>query len=352
MWQIVSTKGHAAGRHRARSKGGKHHRGFSHPARFEILEERLPLTAPAGGNAQLGTAADFGTSDLGGFLMAQNGLEPLPGSASEANGNDPAQIALVGVYGTPDPTFLRPGNDYLAFNNPSWIPNDRTLTPVPFTNDTDLPMNVYQTVRSPRGIRNFEIGANTSMAHGNVSPVGPTTPTASKPVPVAPKFGQVIEHPLDEGLLSAVDDARDKTEAREQKPAETESPVAPTVLAAPRAAEIDEMPKIAPHEVAVVAACAQLDEAAVDRTMAEADDVRTPASKPLGEPSAEEEAPLYVRGEEVGIQAMAASLALAATISVQRPGTGTSLTELVVRAAKKPWPPQRDSHGKKHRNHR
>lgn len=355
MWHIASVRRHGVSIHRAHSGSGKHHRGFSHPARFETLEQRLALTAPAGGNAQLGTTAQFGTTDLGGFLMEQNGLEPLPGSASELTGNNPAQIALVGVWGTADPSFLRPGYDYLAFNNPSWIPNVRTLTPIPFTNDTDLPMNIYQSVRSPRGIRNFEIGANTSMAHGNASPIGEAS-TATRPVPVAPKFTQAIEHPLDEGLLSN-DAGVEKPEADAWKPPEMASlPTDQQIPSAPQEAKIDEKVELPAsgalpsNDVRSVAASVHLDRAAVDQMMGEPEDLQTPLPAALCEPAVEEVA-LSGRGEEAGLHAVAASLALGATLTLHRPAKGTSLTELVVRAKEEPRPPQEANRGK-NRNRR
>ncbi|MGH7134834.1 MAG: hypothetical protein ACREHD_03790 [Pirellulales bacterium] len=169
---------------RQRAKGpAKRRCGFSHPARFEILEERLPFDAASG-------------------------LPPVPASAvaDSANGVNPANPVVATVSGTAAaPTTFLPvvANDALAFNNPSWVPEDRPPFQITASPNDALPANVNQVAGTPVGIRNFEIGANTSVAHGNSSRIGLGGPTARSPVNTGTRMTEWIEHSLDQGLLAA-----------------------------------------------------------------------------------------------------------------------------------------------------
>jgi len=162
MWQFA--KAWQTGAHRGRGAGQPRHdrrHGFSHPARFEALEERLALSLAPG-------TSEFGNVSPDASLINQSGLVALPGSAAPSNSTNPADIALVGATGSAVPVDLSyAANDALAFNHPSWIPNDRP--PFPGENlPPELSPNLYYQAANTRyGIRNFNIGANTSLVHRN-----------------------------------------------------------------------------------------------------------------------------------------------------------------------------------------
>lgn len=189
MWHIVGDlhggdlNSRARRRQRAKQVPAKWRGGFSHPARFEVLEERLPFDAASG-------------------------LPSVPASAvaDNANGVNPANPVVANVTGTAAaPTTFLPvvANDALAFNNPSWVPEDRPPFPLTASPNDALPANVNQVAGTPVGIRNFEIGANTSVAHGNSSRIGLGGPTARSPVNTGTRMTEWIEHSLGEGLLAA-----------------------------------------------------------------------------------------------------------------------------------------------------
>lgn len=334
MWQLASIRHSKTGADQTRSHHRGHHRGFSHPMRFEVLEQRLPLAAFSAGGVE------------------QNGVELVPGSII---GSNPAQPVLIA--GNPNPTYLPPAGDNVAFNVPSWIPNDRTLNPIPFANETDLPMNIYQVAKSPRGVRNFEIGANTSLAHGAAPPMGRDIAAAARPSPVQPKFSQAIEHPFAEGLLDsglsddgfsggdllAENDVKAKTsdeadKADKAKFVEASPPVAQSVK---QNSSSDDATEITPAARRDELACREsahqpaLDEAAVDQTMAEQEAEALRAGVPIasreitGQP-----APRAIQDESLGIHAAAASVAIGITLAEPRSVLDESATETVVRAAK------------------
>lgn len=339
MWQLASIRHIKTGADQARSHHRGHHRGFSHPMRFEVLEQRLPLAAFSAGGVE------------------QNGVELVPGSTI---GSNPAQPVLIA--GNPNPPNVPPAADNVAFNVPSWIPNDRTLSPIPFANDKDLPMNIYQVAKSPRGVRNFEIGANTSLAHGAAPTMGRNIAAAIRPSPVQPKFSQAIEHPLAEGLLDggfsdggfsddglsggdllAENDVKAKTsdeadKADQAKFVEALPPVAQSVKQNSSSDDTTEFTTAAQRvELAWRESARQpaLDEAAVDQTMAEQEEDALRAGVPItsreitGQP-----APRAIYDESSGIHAAAASVAIGITLAEPRSVLDESAAEAVVRAAK------------------
>lgn len=148
--------------------------GFSHPARFERLEERLALSAAPG-------TTEFGFPSPASGVEMEQGLVSLPGAASPTNGTNPANIALANVTGTqiPDTRITDPSAfDALAFSQPSFIPNDRPPMPGYDLPPEYLGINITQVANTPYGIRNFEIGANTGLSHGNAVLIGRVPATA------------------------------------------------------------------------------------------------------------------------------------------------------------------------------
>jgi hypothetical protein len=148
MWCIVKTwPVRGSGKGPAQPPAGHRHRGFSHPARFEALEERLALNvAPAAP-----TVAPSLASQVSG-VAGDPGSAPGTNPASFSPANTTGSIALV------EGNVLE--NQEVAFNTPYWVPNDRP----PFTSPTSdqLPANVNQEANTPYGIRNFNLGPNTS----------------------------------------------------------------------------------------------------------------------------------------------------------------------------------------------
>jgi hypothetical protein len=86
-------------------------------------------------------------------------------------------------------------NQELAFNTPYWVPNDRTpFTPSP---PDQLPANFNQEANTPQGIRNFNIGPDTSTHF--------TTPgailTVQRPTDRGAGGNRVADGSLDDALL-------------------------------------------------------------------------------------------------------------------------------------------------------
>lgn len=329
MWQLARIRHSKTGASQQHSHHRGHHRGFSHPRRFEVLEQRLPLAAFSAGGVE------------------QNGVELVPGSTI---GSNPAQPVLIA--GNPNPPNSPPAADNVAFNVPSWIPNDRTLNPIPFANETDLPMNIYQVARSPRGVRNFEIGANTSLAHGAAPPMGRDTAAAARPSPVQPKFSQAIEHPLAEGLLDggfsdgdllADNDGKAKTFDAPEKAdqARFAEALPPVVQPVKQNSSSDDTTEITPaarrDELAWQESARRpaLDEAAVDQTMAGQEEEALRASLSIASREITgQSAPRTIHDESSGIHAAATSVAIGVTLSGPRSALNESSAEAVVRAAK------------------
>jgi hypothetical protein len=175
----------------------------------------MPTTS-AQGNVPSATSSTIGTAISGGAGPSaspsngqpqQNGLSPLPGpTTSDTNPSNPIEgQSTAASAGAP---VLGTFQDALAFNNPSFIPADRP--PIPFTQSpgAHLPFDIYQTANTPFGIRNFEIGPNTSMAHGG-SPVLPPGSRLSRPTMTSvdelglPMFAQMSA--IERHLLKADD---------------------------------------------------------------------------------------------------------------------------------------------------
>lgn len=188
MWVVVKgTKTAADCRRKVGCRGS-----FSHPARFELLEERVPFSVAPG-------TTEFGFQSPASGLIEQDGLFSLPGAASPTNGTNPANIALANVTGNEVPdTRITDSSTFNAgaINNPSFIPSDR---PIP---GWDLPPQVAST---PYGIRNFEIGSNTSLNHRNSMLIGRITPTARATQDTKTAMNAAIGVPLGESL-SLLDD--------------------------------------------------------------------------------------------------------------------------------------------------
>lgn len=336
MWRVNGAflRG-AEGLHRANRRTAKRKNGFSHPAQFEVLEERLPLNAAGGAvtsaNPTSGTAAlpsgnpiQFGGPTPGGQFGGELTLVgiPLPGTGN------PTSSPTPGVFGGELSSSQVPPYDDTAFNNPSWVPQDRPPFPMTAQPDNGLPANTNQVVGTPFGIRNFLIGANTSVAHGSGPRMGLGTSTVRRPTDTDTRTTELLERPLDEDLLaakprvkaSAVVESAPELATEDGKPtrpvlpedSDTADAVAVAYLADETldlAAPLDELAGSGP----ALSLDGALNGAAVDQTMAEqfaADFVRAGAA--VAEAASQESSSADPQSASAALHAMAASLAVGA----------------------------------------
>ena len=143
MWHISKVRrATGSGNDRVHKAVGRRPRGFSHPARFEALEPRMALNvAPVTPSVGAGSASGASTGTAVGSNPASFSPANTTGSGTASEGN-----------------VL--DNQQVAFNSPYWLPNDRP--PFAFPPADQLPANVNQAASMPQGIRNFNLGADTS----------------------------------------------------------------------------------------------------------------------------------------------------------------------------------------------
>jgi hypothetical protein len=288
MWNNVDARRSGTNTDRGTRQANRR-RGFSHPARFERLEDRLPL----------------------------NGA---PTDAPPTAGTNPVDPALAGAGGVANTAAVEASPDTLAFNTPSWIPDDRPAFPSTAQPSDGLPANVNQVASTPYGIRNFDIGANTSAAHSAAVRIGRDTSTASIPTYGFDVDDEIAETdaraPLIQPTMAMLEKA-DLSFVEEQSHEPGEPDTVPT----------DEAPTLAmalPASPATTARPAvQLDTAAVDQMMTERPEVDGTTSDLAIAPSSS--GPVSTESPEgVGstIDFLAASGAVAATLAM--PGNEAS----------------------------
>ncbi|HQU45180.1 MAG TPA: hypothetical protein PK867_20360 [Pirellulales bacterium] len=270
-------------------------------------------------------------------LINQSGLVALPGSAAPSNSTNPADIALVGATGSAVPVDLSyAANDALAFNHPSWIPNDRP--PFPGENlPPELPANLYyQAANTPYGIRNFNIGANTSLVHRNMVPMGVGTPTAHRTTDTKTAMTELIARPLGEGLPADVDLLEPHAKAPPSDPSSTDNahllnqdqpgsdnPSSPGSAASSRGdreTQEDTSPTLlAALDDEPAERSPRFDEAAVDRMMADQIEADAARADVAVSQIVAEDAPETGAAAPSAVHALAASVAVAATVAMQQP---------------------------------
>ncbi|HVX11731.1 MAG TPA: hypothetical protein VHC22_11165 [Pirellulales bacterium] len=278
MWSIVRTR--QAGTKNDGSERNRR-RGFSHPARFERLEDRLPLDA-------------------------------APTAAPPTVGSNPVDPTLAGAAGVANTAAAEATQALLAFNTPSWIPDDRPPFPSTSQPSDSLPQNVNQVASTAYGIRNFEIGPNTSAAHSAAVRIGRGMPMADLPTNDFDPNIDVAETDARAPLIRPTMSIHHKADAlsfAEDQPREQSKSTSPPMDEEPEFATVpashvmDERPAI------------HLDTAAVDETMAEQprldETVADLAVSPVSDEPTATESP-----EGVGstIDFLAASGAVAATM--------------------------------------
>ncbi|HET6880841.1 MAG TPA: hypothetical protein VFI31_11840 [Pirellulales bacterium] len=302
MWNIAKVWNAAKG-HRPSTRASRH-RGFSHPARLERLEQRLPLSATGG-------TTEAGNAGAGGQLMQNDGLLSLPGAASATNGTNPANPALVDVTGSATPTAINLANDALAFNNPSWVPDDRPLRLITSQHNDGLPFNINQVANTPYGIRNFELGANTMLAHSPGPRFGNNASTAQRQAAVRTAMTDLIEHPLGENEhgLAEIEHAEPPSEVAKLLTSSAEVPVQTARIAA------DEPATWQPASLTQgrLEPTPRLDSAAVDQTMADGLKPEPTTTDLAVEEVARQGAASDQQPVTSAIHGVAASLAMAAT---------------------------------------
>lgn len=304
MWAIVKSP-----QRRGRDSGHSARRncGFSHPAGFEQLEERVTLNgAPGaldGGPGTMGAETASPATLLG---ISSAGM-PLPGSASPTSGTNPADLALVNSTGMADPTADAVRLSELpAFNNPSWLPNDRPMNAATTPPGDHLPLNVNQVASTPFGIRNFSFGPNTG-SHFEL-------PASGRPVligrGVGPTVTAMIEplsSPVAEQLSSAKlrgNSASLPTQDHLENGSSTDLPDVETA-----SHEVaDDVPP-APVLTAEAKTLSVLNETAIDQAMAD-----QPAIVPEIAGIDAEDTPEDSAGTGNSLHALAASLAMAAAV--------------------------------------
>jgi hypothetical protein len=186
MWHIVKVRqAKRAGNQRGHQGTVHRHRGFSHPARFETLEERTALNAAPAAPA---VAASLQP-------VAASGASAVNGATGSAPGTNPANFSPASTTGSivaAEGNVL--DNQQVAFNTPYWIPNDR----VPLTSppSDQLPASFNQEASTPHGIRNFNIGPDASTHF--TSPGIPLT--VGRPTNRSTGENRVVSGPLDDAL--------------------------------------------------------------------------------------------------------------------------------------------------------
>jgi hypothetical protein len=304
MWNIAKVWSAAKGHHP--STRVSRHRGFSHPARLERLEQRLSLSATGG-------STEAGNAGAGGQLMQNDGLLSLPGAASATNSTNPANPALVDVTGSATPTAVNMANDALAFNNPSWIPDDRPLRLITSQHNDGLPFNIYQAANTPYGIRNFELGANTMLAHSPGPRFGNNATTAQRQAAVRTAMTELIEHPLgeDEHRLADIEHAERTSEVAKLLTSSADLPVQTARSAANEPATWQR----ASLTEGRLERTPRLDSAAVDQMMADGLKSELTTTDFAAEAVAGQGSASDQQSVTSAIQSVAASLAIPATVA-------------------------------------
>ncbi|HWB09704.1 MAG TPA: hypothetical protein VG826_10780 [Pirellulales bacterium] len=197
---------------------GHGHRGFSRPARFEALEGRLSLNiAPAAP-----TGAPFVAAGSVSGVSGDTGSSPGINPANSSPANTTGSIVLV------EGNALE--NQQVAFNTPYWVPNDRTPFASASPPSDQLPANVNQEANTPYGIRNFNLGSDTST-HFTTRGV---TLTVRQPTRDDRGGNKVVKGPLDgASLVAAVLGA----ESPASPSKESASPERPTGVSWPGSAD-------------------------------------------------------------------------------------------------------------------
>ena len=290
---------------------GTHRDGFSHPARFERLEQRLALNVAPG-------TTQFGYESPATGVLMEDGLLGVPGAASPTNSTNSANIALVHSTGDQAPTthVTAPG----TFNNQGDAKSDgRSGGYLPAE---ILAINTAQVANTPYGIRNFEIGSNTGLRHSNTVPMGrgstvrdiTETRTAMNDLIGNELLGSpASEEDVSDFILSRkpVREVTAFSDDLSDLPKDNQSDAATAQLAelADRVAiEFTESPLSAPPH---------LDSAAVDQTMAKIEDGGTKDVVPLPERENTDTAERSSTGDAA--HALAASVAVGAVVAAKEP---------------------------------
>ena len=300
-----------AGKSNDLRRRGTHRDGFSHPARFERLEQRLALNVAPG-------TTQFGSESPATGALMEDGLLGVPGAASPTNSTNSANIALVHSTGDQAPTthVTAPG----TFNNQGDAKSDgRSGGYLPAE---ILAINTAQVANTPYGIRNFEIGSNTGLRHSNTVPMGrgstvravTETRTAMNDLIGNELFGPPASEGDASDFILSRKPGREVTAFSDDLsdlPKDNQSDTAQLAELADRVAiEFTESPVSAPPH---------LDSAAVDQTMAKIEDGGTKDVVPLCERENTDTAERSSTGDAA--HALAASVAVGAVVGAKEPGT-------------------------------
>lgn len=308
-----------------RQRGG-YRDGFSHPARFEMLEQRLTLNVAPG-------TTEFGFQSPATGVVMEQGLFSLPGAASPTNGTNPANYALVDATGTqiPDTHVTGPATfDALGFANPSFIPNGRPALPGWYLPPEILAMNTAQVASTPYGIRNFEIGSNTGLRHSSGVLMGRGYPTVRAVTETRTAMNDLLGEPLMDSLALGQEESdsgslklrRQSTEPG-ANPANLQTDGQPDETSVRMMELADE--QATELTAAQLSAAPLLDSAAVDQTMASIESGTKTAIAPVLELATAETTEQRSSAGNAA-HALAASIAVGAIVAAKEPDAQSSLS--------------------------